>query len=150
MRPGLAIACAVAAALPFPEEASARCLEVATPTAARCFPLRSRFQLSWVHSVERTAWRETYHVRRGGILLVASEFSSAGAGLPDTLRPGEIFRAGGGKMRIEHRRVPIPDLRIHLSPLSHHLLHIGRRTIDLNSLFGDAVVSVAVRRGEHG
>ena len=126
------------------------CLEVVSAKESRCFPVGSRFELSWVHSVERTPWRETYRLKDAEIVLVASEFSSAGAGLPDSLRPGETFRSGGGKMRIEHRRLAIRDLRIRLSDLSHHLLHIGRRTIDLNAIFGETAVSLAVRQGEKG
>src|SRR5438270_8725091 len=131
--------------------ASARCLEVRSADRVRCFSLPSpRFDLSWVHSVERTAWRDTYALEARRIVLIASEFSSGGAGLPDTLRAGETFESAGGRMRIRHRHLPIADLRIHLSPLSHHLLHVGHRDIDLNALFGDAVVSVRVQPGGTG
>jgi hypothetical protein len=129
--------------------ADSRCLLVAGARGSRCFALHSgEFDLSWTHSVERTPWRETYRIEGDEIVLIASEFSSAGAGLPDRLRPGEVFRCKDGTMRIERRRLPIPELRIRLSDLSHHVLHAGRRNIDLNTLFGEGIVSLAVRRGE--
>jgi len=112
------------------------------------FPLPGNvFGLSWEHSVERTEWRETYTVEPGGeILLTASTFESAGAGLPDRLADGEVFRLVGGTMRIEGRRVPIGDLRVRLSDVSPHLLHVGERAVDLNSMFGEGVVTIRVEQ----
>jgi hypothetical protein len=128
--------------------ASAECLRIAGPHEVRCLAMRSgTFQLSWIHSVERTEWRETYRVDAGGLILTASEFSSAGAGLPDRLLPGEVFHNRSGRMWIDHRHIPIRDLRIRLSPLSHHVLHVDGRDLDLTALFGESVVSIGVQRG---
>ena len=103
------------------------------------------FGLSWVHSVERTEWRETYAVGPGGaIFLTGSAFESAGAGLPDRLAAGDVFRLEGGTMRIEGRRVPIADLRVRLSDVSPHVLHAGGEAVDLNTLFGEGVVTIRV------
>jgi len=112
------------------------------------FPLPGNdFGLSWAHSVERTEWRDTYTVGPGGgILLTASAFESAGAGLPDRLADGEVFRLEGGRMRIEGRRVPVGDLRVRLSDVSPHTLHVGGRSVDLNSVFGEVVVTIRVER----
>jgi len=113
------------------------------------FPLPGNvFGLSWEHSVERTEWRETYAVGPGGeILLTASTFESAGAGLPERLAGGEVFRLEGGTMRIEGRRVPIADLRVRLSDVSPHLLHVGEmRAVDLNAVFGEGVVTIRVEQ----
>lgn len=107
------------------------------------------FGLSWTHSVERTVWRETYAAGPGGeIRLTASRFESAGAGLPDRLADGEVFRLEGGAMRIEGRRIPIGDLRVRLSGLSPHVLHAGGRSIDLNPLFGEGVVTIRVEASD--
>lgn len=101
------------------------------------------FDLSWMHSVERTRWRETYSVGPGGeIVLTASAFASAGAGLPDRIGDGERFVASGGEMRIVGRRVPVGVLRIRLSGVSRHILAAGGRTIDLNARFGEGVVTI--------
>ena len=112
------------------------------------FPLPGNvFGLSWEHSVELTQWSETYAVGPGGeILLTASTFESAGAGLPDRLADGEVFRLEDGTMRIEGRRVPIGDLRVRLSDVSPHLLHAGERAVDLNSVFGEGVVTIRVEQ----
>jgi hypothetical protein len=112
------------------------------------FPLpRNVFDLSWKHSVERTEWRETYTVGPGGeILLTTSTFESAGAGLPDRLGDGEIFRLEDGKMRIVGRRVPTGELRIRLSDVSRHVLYVGERAVDLNSVFGEGVVTIRVEK----
>jgi hypothetical protein len=112
------------------------------------FPLPCNgFDLSWKHSVELTEWRETYMVGPDGeILLTASTFESAGAGLPDRIAGGEVFRLEGGRMRIEGRRIPVGDLRVRLSDVSPHVLHAGERAVDLNSIFGEGVVTIRVER----
>ena len=114
------------------------------------FPLPCNvFDLSWKHSVELTEWRETYMIGPGGgILLTASAFESAGAGLPDRLADGEVFRLEDGRMRIEGRRVPIGALHVRLSDVSPHVLRVGKRDIDLNSLFGEGVVTIGVEQGQ--
>lgn len=114
------------------------------------FPLPCNvFDLSWKHSVERTEWRETYAVGPGGeILLTSSTFESAGAGLPDRLAEGEVFRLEDGTMRIEGRRIPVGDLRIRLSGVSPHILRAGGRDIDLNSVFGEGVVTIWARQDQ--
>lgn len=108
------------------------------------FPLPCNvFDLSWRHSVERTEWRETYTIGPGRkILLTASTFASTGAGLSDRLADGEVFRLEGGTMRIEGRRVPVRELRLRLSDVSPHVLHVGERAIGLNSMFGEGVVTI--------
>lgn len=112
------------------------------------FPLPGNvFGLSWTHSVERTEWRETYTVGPGeAIFLTASAFASAGAGLPDRLADGEVFRLEDGTMRIEGRRIPVGDLRVRLSDVSPHVLRVGERAIDLNSMFGEGVVTIRVEQ----
>jgi len=108
------------------------------------FPLPGNdFGLSWAHSVELTQWSETYMIVPGGaIFLTASTFESAGAGLPERLADGEVFRLKDGKMRVEGRRVPVGDLRVRLSDVSPHVLHAGKRVVNLNSVFGEGVVTI--------
>lgn len=135
-------------ALTAPAGHAAQCLEVKSAALSRCFPLhRARFELSWIHSVERTEWRETYVVERSAIVLTASAFSSGGAGLPDRLAPGETLRNDHGVLRIEHRHLRIGELRIRLSPVSHHVLHVNGRDLDLNTIFGEGAVTLRVQRG---
>jgi hypothetical protein len=111
---------------------------------ARRFPLPAgTFALSWTHSVERTEWRESYCVdREGEIVLVASEFSSGGAGLPDAVGEGETFVQKDGRMRIGRRHVLIGELKVRLSGISHHFLWVGGERLDLNEAFGEGVVAI--------
>lgn len=37
---------------------------------------------SWIHSIERSRWTETYRIESGGLVLRSSEFSQYGAGMP--------------------------------------------------------------------
>jgi hypothetical protein len=119
---------------------------IAGSTARYSFSLpQDSFELSWVHSVELTWWRESYSVSPSGeIVLVASEYSSAGAGLPDWISPGEHFEISNGKMRLFDRHVPVGDLRVRLSDVSHHYLFIQDRVMDLNGLFGEGLVRIWV------
>jgi hypothetical protein len=106
-----------------------------------------RFELSWVHSVERTEWRETYAVERSrGIVLVASEFLSSGAGLPDRVGEGETFRMKDGRMRVEGRDVAVGEFTVRLSDVSRHNLWAGSRRVDLNAAFGEGVVTIRAER----
>jgi hypothetical protein len=125
-------------------------LRIDGPAKSVRFPLPGNvFGLSWTHSVEGTEWRETYTVGpRDAVFLTTSAFASAGAGLPERLADGEVYRLEDGTMRIEGRRVPVGDLRVRLSDLSTHFLHAGGRTVDLNSLFGEEVVTIRVEAEE--
>jgi hypothetical protein len=127
-----------------PAEARGWSLSVDGGGASLRFPLPGgTFELSWIHSVERTEWRETYAVDRdGAIVLVASEFASGGAGLPDSVGEGETFVRKDGRMRIEGRNVRIGDLRIRLSDVSRHFLRVAGRRVDLNACFGEGVVTM--------
>jgi len=128
----------------FPGSARAWVLVVEGGNGARRFPLPSgTFELSWIHSVELTEWRETYVIdRSGGIVLVASEFSSGGAGLPDRVEKGERFLRKDGRMRIEGRNIRIGTLAVRLSDVSHHRLRVSGEPVDLNALFGEGVVTI--------
>jgi hypothetical protein len=112
--------------------------------AVRRFPLPTgSFELSWIHSVERTEWRETYVVdRAGAIVLVASEFASGGAGLPDRVGTGETFRETDGRMRIGKRHIRIGRLRVRLSDISHHWLRVCGSPVDLTAAFGEGAVTI--------
>jgi hypothetical protein len=144
---GLLLSAALGGVLPLaglPASARGWDLSVAGGGASLRFPLPAgTFELSWIHSVERTEWRETYTVdRTGEIVLVASEFSSGGAGLPERVGEGETFSLKDGRMRIEGRNLRIGDLRIRLSGVSRHFLWVAGRRVDLNARFGEGVVTI--------
>jgi len=144
---GLLLSAALGGLLPltaFPAGARGWELSVAGNGASLRLPLPAGgFELSWIHSVERTEWRETYVVNRAGeIVLVASEFSSGGAGLPEGVGEGETFSLKDGRMRIEGRNVRLRDLKIRLSDVSRHFLWAAGRRVDLNARFGEGVVTM--------
>lgn len=125
---------------------------VSGPASQRVFVLPGKtFDLSWIHSVELTEWRETFAIDPSGrIALAASEFASAGAGLPGMPNGGEIVRFSDGKMRLTGSRLVLDDLEVHLSDRSHHYLRTEDRLIDLNALFGEGTISIRAGKTEKG
>ena len=127
-------------------------LVISGPASQRVFILPGKtFDLSWIHSVELTEWRETFAIDPSGrIALAASEFASAGAGLPGMPNGGEIVRLANGKMRLTRSRLVLDDLEVHLSDLSHHYLGMEDRLIDLNAIFGEGTISIRAEKTEKG
>ncbi len=121
-------------------------------TGQRVFVLSGNtFDLSWIHSVERTEWRETYSVGPSGtISLAVSEFESAGAGLPGMPNGPEVVRLEGGKMRLSGSRLFLRDLHVQLSDLSHHYLRTGSRVVDLNAVFGEGIITIQAEKTQKG
>ena len=58
------------------------------------------FTISWIHSVEKTPWRETYQIADNGeLLLIETAFQSFGAGVPHQkgnmmIENGEVIVTG--------------------------------------------------------
>jgi hypothetical protein len=125
---------------------------ISGPASQQVFVLPGKtFDLSWIHSVERTEWRETFAIDPSGrIALAASEFASAGAGLPGMPNGREIVRLSDGKMRLTGSRLVLDDLEVHLSDLSHHYLRTEDRLIDLNAIFGEGIISIRAEKKEKG
>ena len=151
----LAILSIAACGILFP--ASGECLAgerivISGPASQRVFVLPGKtFDLSWIHSVELTEWRETFAIDPSGrIALAASEFASAGAGLPGMPNGVEIVRLADGKMRLTGSRLVLDDLEVHLSDLSHHYLRTEDRLIDLNAIFGEGTISIRAGKTEKG
>jgi hypothetical protein len=64
------------------------------------------FTMKWIHSVEKTPWRETYELTdQGDFLLIETAFQSFGAGVPHQK----------GTMTIEDGEVVIRDIHERLS-----------------------------------
>ncbi|HEU5359962.1 MAG TPA: DUF1850 domain-containing protein [Candidatus Deferrimicrobiaceae bacterium] len=121
-------------------------------TAQRVFDLSGNtFTLSWIHSVERTEWRETFSVDpTGRMSLAASEFSSGGAGLPGMPNADEVVRLGNGVMRLTGSRLALDDLKVGLSDLSRHYLRTEGHITDLNAIFGEGTISIRVEKPREG
>lgn len=52
-----------------------------TESGQHCL-LEKQFSLEWIHSVEKTPWREYYRLYQGKLLLYQSDFKTFGAGTP--------------------------------------------------------------------
>ncbi len=64
------------------------------------------FTIKWIHSVEKTPWRETYQLTdEGELLLIETAFQSFGAGVPHQK----------GTMTVEDGEVVIRDINEQLS-----------------------------------
>ncbi|WP_332696374.1 DUF1850 domain-containing protein [Halalkalibacter lacteus] len=64
------------------------------------------FTIKWIHSVEKTPWRETYQLTtEGNLLLIETAFTSFGAGVPHQK----------GTMSVEDGEVIIRDINEKLS-----------------------------------
>ncbi len=97
--------------------------------------LQSRFEVRFVHSVERTPVREVFTAGPDlDIYLVETAYESFGAGLPTTADDGARFVLEDGKIRITgmHRR--IGELVLCVSPLPRHALVLEGKTMMLADL----------------
>lgn len=69
------------------------------------------FSLAWVHSVERTEWRENWRTQDQQLVLVNAKVRGSGAGMDPgegaTLRDGWWVWPGNG--------IPVPDLHLAVS-----------------------------------
>lgn len=66
----------------------------------------SSFTLSWIHSVERTRWDESWRVEAGRLAVVEARVRGAGAGID---LPDDAERTADG-WRYRPRLAPIPRL----------------------------------------
>ena len=93
------------------------------------------FSLSHIHSLHQTPVREIYEHRDGQILLVALEFESFGAGLPEVLEHGQtLTRLETGGLRIDGIERPMPDFHMLIGHTAGHTLHIADQSIPLDTL----------------
>jgi len=95
----------------------------------------ARFEVRFVHSVERTPVREVFAVGPDlAIYLVETVYESFGAGLPTTADKGARFVLDGGRMRITGLRRRIGELRLAVSSVPGHALTIPGETVVLANL----------------
>ncbi|MGE5588082.1 MAG: DUF1850 domain-containing protein [Clostridia bacterium] len=111
-------------------------------------PAGNRFEVRFVHSVERTPVCEVFAVEPGLVIyLVETRYESFGAGLPTTADEGARFVLGDGEVRITglHRRIGALDLAV--SPVPGHALVVSGKTVALADLArpGTALSVKAVR-----
>ena len=93
------------------------------------------FAVSHVHSLHQSPVTEIYAHCDGQILLVALEFESFGAGLPEVLEYGQtLTRLETGGLRIDGMERPMPDFHVLIGHTAEHTLHIADRNIPLDAL----------------
>ncbi|WP_237662644.1 DUF1850 domain-containing protein [Sutcliffiella horikoshii] len=67
-----------------------------------------RFEVSWIHSVEKEAWMETYEKEGSRLFLVKTRFKTFGAGTPSD---GEVIPSTDGYVHMKiDREVESVDL----------------------------------------
>lgn len=66
------------------------------------------FELRWSHSVERTAWRETWRVAGAELVVIEAEVSGSGAGID----PPAAARFEGGVWRFRPTVSPLARLTL--------------------------------------
>jgi hypothetical protein len=88
---------------------------------------RDTFTIKWIHSVEKTPWRETYQLTdEGELLLIETAFQSFGAGVPHQK----------GTMTVEDGEVVIRDINEQLSVFRW----IHSQNVDFELEINDAIV----------
>ena len=101
------------------------------------------FSVSYIHSVNISPVEEFYRIRQNGIVLVALEFETFGAGMPTDIQPEQsLIRLPTGGMRIESYERHIDDLRYLIGYDVNQTLHIGAQQIPLDAL---AIAGQSVR-----
>lgn len=110
----------------------------AAPLVIPLPPERPRFGILFRHSVEQTPVVEWFEPAGDGVgvLLVATEYSSFGAGLPTEPLPGARFVLFPDRFLIEGLAVPVGELTIRTLPLTEHALLAGGDRYDLTQLVG--------------
>jgi len=93
------------------------------------------FAISYVHSVNKSIVLELFDIRQNQIILTALEFETFGAGMPTELEPGQtLTHLPGGGMRIDGFDRYINNLQILVGYNTSHTLHLGKKSIPLDTL----------------
>lgn len=98
---------------------------------------RPRLGIVFRHSVEKSPvveWFETAKPPSAGLLLVATEYRSFGAGLPADAPPGAQFVRLDDRFVIEGLSVPVAQLVLRPMPWTEHRLLLAGNEYDLSGL----------------
>lgn len=114
-----------------------------------CWPaaVGDTWQISFTHSVEKTAWDEFYRIDGNNHLtLTHTEFSSYGWGYPYSAKDGKFSTTPEGKFRVEMNR-SITDLKLRISVQAMQKIIHHKNTYDLCQLFGDGcLLNISVQK----
>lgn len=96
------------------------------------------FTLSWIHSVEKIEWRETWQVEPAGLRIVEARVKGSGAGM----EPPPEARLENGWWIYVPALGPLPELRLAASGATHSAWRLcaSGRCRDLGAQAGAPVV----------
>lgn len=105
-----------------------------------------KFTIEWIHSVEKTPWRETYQITdEGDLMLIETAFQSFGAGVPHqkgtmTVEDGEVI------VRDIHERLPVFRW-IHSQTVDFHLHYNNKLIFDAEDLPHHERMEILIEKG---
>jgi hypothetical protein len=92
-----------------------------------------KFEIGWIHSVEKEPWFEQYAMKSNKLYLVGTRFKTFGAGTPSD---GEIIPSNDGYIHMAMNR-EIELLSLTVSERIKTTLYTGDTTIPLYKLAGE-------------
>ncbi|MFC7363893.1 DUF1850 domain-containing protein [Bhargavaea changchunensis] len=92
-----------------------------------------RFEIGWIHSVEKEPWFETYEARDGKLYLTGTRFKTYGAGVPSE---GKIIPSDDGFVHMALDR-EVPELNIFTSKDIKTTFYFGKGELPLYAPGGE-------------
>ncbi|ATO19729.1 hypothetical protein BS636_08705 [Acinetobacter sp. LoGeW2-3] len=109
----------------------------------QCKIKQNTFQLSWIHSVEKTPWKERYLQDNEALILTETQFVSFGAGTPDQ---GVISRQEDGNIQMQINR-KLKELNWVISHRMQGKIEIADRVWNIYQDFPDySTVHISIRK----
>jgi hypothetical protein len=105
-----------------------------------------KFSTFYIHSVEKTAVIEIFIIDSlYRIILLETQLSSSGAGLPSQVFGEEKFLIRDGKFIISNINKFLPFIPLKVGKKSHNKFFFKEEMIDFSSFIGDGLVYIQVR-----
>lgn len=101
------------------------------------------FQLSWIHSVEKTEWKECYLQEGNDLILADTQFVSFGAGTPDQ---GNLTKQKDGNIHMQINR-KMKELNWVISRRMQGKIEIADRTWNIYQDFPDySTIQISIKK----
>ena len=98
---------------------------------------KTRFSVTFVHSVNKSPLTDIYEIRGKDIYVVETHYHGFGAGVQTEIEEGQTLTyAPDGTMIVSGFDKLIPDLSYFVGTVSDHILEIGDRQVSLRDLCG--------------
>jgi hypothetical protein len=106
----------------------------------------SEFAVEFIHSVNQTPVRDTFHIEGGRIRPVETRFYSFGAGMQTDLGEGQRLTREGDALIITGFTNSFKELQFIVGTVSDHILFIKNERISLRDLCGkNAHITIGLR-----